>query len=294
MDKKKRKHGDRKDGVWIRDTDSMHALFPHLMPNRADNEAVLNEVIDLTEVNKYIAAKNAEGPAFKYTFFHVICAALIKTLVLRPKLNRFYAGKRFYQRNDYSISFVVKKEFADGSDEAIAIIKADSESEISPIEQIHSKVEKICTSVRKEHKTDGTTDIMDVLTKMPVPILSFIMNTLSWLDFHGWYPDSLMKEDPYFSSIFVSNLGSIKMNASYHHLANWGTNSFFVIVGEKRPTPFFSLDGSFEVREALELGVTLDERIADGYYYSRSIKLIHKLLDEPELLDRPIYEPVDF
>ena len=209
-------------------------------------------------------------------------------------IHRFYAGKRFYQRNDYSISFVVKKEFADGSDEAIAIIKADSESEISPIEQIHSKVEKICTSVRKEHKTDGTTDIMDVLTKMPVPILSFIMNTLSWLDFHGWYPDSLMKEDPYFSSIFVSNLGSIKMNASYHHLANWGTNSFFVIVGEKKPTPFFSLDGSFEVREALELGVTLDERIADGYYYSRSIKLIHKLLDEPELLDRPIYEPVDF
>ncbi len=294
LDNKKRKHGDRKDGVWIRETDSMHTLFPHIMPNRADNEAVLNEVIDLTAVNEYIAKKNETGPAFKYTFFHVICAALIKTLVLRPKLNRFYAGKRFYQRNDYSISFIVKKEFADSSDEAVAIIKADPESDVSPLEQIHSKVEKICTSVRKEHKNDGTTDIMNVLTKMPVPILGFIMNTLSWLDFHGWYPDSLMREDPYFSSVFVSNLGSIKMNASYHHLTNWGTNSFFVIVGEKKPTPFFKLDGSFEVKEALELGVTLDERIADGYYYSRSIKLVHKLLDNPELLDRPIYEPVDF
>ena len=109
LDKKKRKHGDRKDGVWIRDTDSMHTLLPHMLPNRADNEAVLNEVIDLTAVNEYIAKKNAAEPTFKYTFFHVICAALIKTLVLRPKLNRFYAGKRFYQRNDYSISFIVKK-----------------------------------------------------------------------------------------------------------------------------------------------------------------------------------------
>lgn len=294
LDNKKRKHGDRKDGVWIRDTDSMHTLLPHMLPNRADNEAVLNEVIDLTAVNEYIAKKNAAEPAFKYTFFHVICAALIKTLVLRPKLNRFYAGKRFYQRNDYSISFIVKKEFADSSEEAVAIIKADPESEVSPVEQIHSKVEEICTSVRKEHKTDGTTDIMDTLTKMPTPILSFVMNTLAWLDFHGWYPTSLMLEDPYFSSIFVSNLGSIKMNASYHHLTNWGTNSFFVIVGEKKPTAFFNLDGSYEVREALELGITLDERIADGYYYSRSIKLVHKLLDNPELLDRPTYEPVDF
>ena len=149
LDKKKRKHGDRKDGVWIRDTDSMHTLLPHMLPNRADNEAVLNEVIDLTAVNEYIAKKNAAEPAFKYTFFHVICAALIKTLVLRPKLNRFYAGKRFYQRNDYSISFIVKKEFADSSEEAVAIIKADPESEVSPVEQIHSKVEEICTSVRK-------------------------------------------------------------------------------------------------------------------------------------------------
>lgn len=294
MDNDKRRHGDRKDGVWIRDIDSMHTLFPHIMPNRTDNEAVLNEVIDLTAVNRYIAKKNAANPDFRYTFFHVICAALMKMLVLRPKLNRFYAGKRLYQRNDYSISFIVKKEFADSSEEAVAIIKVDPESEISPIEQIHSKVEKICTGVRKEKKSDGTTDVMDILKKLPVPILGFVFNFLSWLDFHGWYPVSLMKVDPYFSSIFVSNLGSIKMNASYHHLANWGTNSFFVIVGEKKPTPFFKLDGSFEVKEALELGVTLDERIADGYYYSRSIKLVHKLLENPELLDRPIGEHIDF
>lgn len=285
---------DRKDAKWVGNIDSMHGLFPYIMPNRTDNEAVLNETIDLSAINEYIAEKNAADPAFRYTFFHVICAALIKAFVLRPKLNRFYAGKRLYQRNDFSISFIVKKQFNDKSDEAIAIIKADPESDIPAIEQIHSQVEKICTTVRKENKQDGTTDIMDVLVKMPRPILSFVMNFLSWLDYHGWYPNALAKEDPYFSSIFVSNLGSIKLHASYHHLANWGTNSFFVVVGEKKPTPFCKEDGSVEVKEALDLGITVDERIADGYYYSRSVALVRKLLENPKLLDLPISEPVDY
>ena len=285
---------DRKDAKWVGNIDSMHGLFPYLMPNRTDNEAVLNETVDLSAINEYIAEKNAADPAFRYTFFHVICAALIKAFVLRPKLNRFYAGKRLYQRNDFSITFIVKKQFNDQSDEAIAIIKADPESPVPAIEQIHSEVERICTTVRKENKKDGTTDIIDDLVKLPRPILSTIMNFLSWLDFHGWYPNALAKEDPYFSSIFVSNLGSIKLHASYHHLANWGTNSFFVVVGEKKPTPFCREDGSVEVKEALDLGITVDERIADGYYYSRSVALVRKLLENPKLLDLPISEPVDY
>ena len=285
---------DRKDAKWVGNIDSMHGLFPYIMPNRTDNEAVLNETVDLSAINEYIAEKNAADPAFRYTFFHVICAALIKAFVLRPKLNRFYAGKRLYQRNDFSITFIVKKQFNDQSDEAIAIIKADPESPVPAIEQIHSEVERICTTVRKENKKDGTTDIIDDLVKLPRPILSTIMNFLSWLDFHGWYPDALAKEDPYFSSIFVSNLGSIKLHANYHHLANWGTNSFFVVVGEKKPTPFCREDGSVEVKEALDLGITVDERIADGYYYSRSVALVRKLLENPKLLDLPISEPVDY
>lgn len=285
---------DRKDAKWVGNIDSMHGLFPYIMPNRTDNEAVLNETVDLSAINEYIAEKNAADPAFRYTFFHVICAALIKAFVLRPKLNRFYAGKRLYQRNDFSITFIVKKQFNDQSDEAIAIIKADPESPVPAIEQIHSEVERICTTVRKENKKDGTTDIIDDLVKLPRPILSTIMNFLSWLDFHGWYPNALAKEDPYFSSIFVSNLGSIKLHASYHHLANWGTNSFFVVVGEKKPTPFCREDGSVEVKEALDLGITVDERIADGYYYSRSVALVRKLLENPKLLDLPISEPVDY
>ena len=294
MDKQKRRRGDRKDGTRVPENDPMHLITPYLLPNRADNEAVLTEVFDMTAIEAYLAEKNADNPEFKYTFFHVICAAIAKVLVLRPRMNRFYAGKRLYDRNDIIFSFVVKKKFEDNGAEALAIITIDKDGNVSPVEQIHSKVQKIVYSVRRENKTDGTTDKMGILVKLPRGILKFVMNFLAWLDYHGHYPAALMKDDPYFSSVFISNLGSIKMRANYHHLTNWGTNSIFVVIGEKKPTPFFQPDGTYEMRSALEMGLTIDERIADGVYFAKSVRLLHTLLDNPHLLDLPIQTPVNY
>ena len=284
----------RKDGILVPETDPMHLITPHMVPNRCDNEAVLTELFDMTAVEAYLAKKNADGPEFKYTFFHVICAAIAKVLVLRPRMNRFYAGRRLYDRNDILFAFVVKKKFEHNGAEALAIIKVDKDGEVSPVEQIHGKVKDIVYSVRKENKTEGTTEKMGILTKLPRGLLRFVMSFLNWLDYHGRYPAALMKDDPYFASVFVSNLGSIKMHANYHHLVNWGTNSIFVVIGEKKLTPFFQPDGSVQMRDALELGLTIDERIADGVYFAKSIHLLRRLLSQPELLDEPIQTPVDY
>lgn len=284
----------RRDGTLVPETDPMHLITPHMVPDRCDNEAVLTELFDMTAVEAYLAKKNADGPEFKYTFFHVICAAIAKVLVLRPRMNRFYAGRRLYDRNDILFAFVVKKKFEDNGAEALAIIKVDKDGEISPVEQLHGKVKDIVYSVRKENKTEGTTEKMGILTKLPRGLLRFVMSFLNWLDYHGKYPAALMKDDPYFASVFVSNLGSIKMHANYHHLVNWGTNSIFVVIGEKKLTPFFQPDGSVQMRDALELGLTIDERIADGVHFAKSIHLLRRLLSQPELLDEPIQTPVDY
>jgi len=293
MNERKRRRGDRKDGYLVRDIDSMHALAPYLIPNRADNEAVLAENIDMTQVIRYIEEKNADNPEFKYTFFHFIVAALAKTIVLRPKMNRFYSGHRLYDRKDLLFSFVVKKKFSDNGMEVLATIKIDPDSETPPLEQVYEKVKKIVYSVRKENKNDSTTDKMDLLLKMPRPILRTAVRLLRWLEYHGHYPKFLMYDDPYYSTVFLSNLGSIKMSADYHHLANWGTNSIFAIVGEKKMMPFYLEDGSVEIKEGLNLSLTIDERIADGFYFANSIKILRKIFADPKLIERPIYEPIE-
>ena len=249
-DRKKRR-GDRKDGYLVRETDPLHAISPYILPNRTDNEAVLTETVDMTNVVAYIEGRNADSPEFRYTFFHFICAALAKTITLRPKMNRFYSGHRLYDRKDLLFSFVVKRKFSDDGAEASATDKIDRERDVPPLDQIYEQVKKYVYSVRKSDKNDSTTDKMNLLLIMPRPILRFAMRVLRWLEYHGRYPKALMYDDPYYSSLFLSNLGSIKMSADYHHLANWGTNSIFVIIGEMKPMPFYAADGSVSVREAL-------------------------------------------
>jgi hypothetical protein len=124
MEKTKRRYGDRKDGALIRDLDGMHFITPLIYPNRCDNEAYISERIDLTRINEYLARRNETESEFPFTMFHLIVAALIKTITLRPKMNRFIANKNFYQRNEVSASFVVKKQFADDAAEALAVIHA--------------------------------------------------------------------------------------------------------------------------------------------------------------------------
>lgn len=293
MNEKQIRRGDRKDGYLVKETDPIHAICPYILPNRADNEAVLTETFDMTNVIAYINEKNKDDPEFKYTFFHFICAALAKTITLRPKLNRFYSGHRLYDRKDLLFSFVVKKKFDDNAEEVLATIKFDRDSEISPIEQIYEKVKEIVYSVRKEGKTDSTTSKMNIMLKIPRPLLRLTFKFLGWLEYHGRYPKSFMVDDPYYSSVFISNLGSIKMSADYHHLTNWGTNSVFCIISEKKPTPFYNPDGSVTMREALKMSLTVDERIADGLYFANSIKIIKKLFEEPELIERPIGEQIE-
>ena len=135
---------------------------------------------------------------------------------------------------------------------------------------------------------------MDILNKMPRWLSKAAIKTLCWLDRHGWVPQDIIASDPYYSSVVLSNLGSIGLKCGYHHLTNWGTCSLFCIVGEKKMAPYFAADGSYEMRETLDLGLTIDERLADGYYYSKSIKLLKYLLEHPELLERPANEEVDY
>jgi len=284
---------DRRDGYYLKDIDSMHVIMPYVMPNRAANEAVLSELIDITAMDKYVKERNASNPDFKYTWFHVICAALSKVLILRPKMNYFISGYRMYERKNIELAFTVKRKFEDSSEEALAKYIVDRNGG-SLIEQVHSFVKDIVTKVRVHDRTEGITKKFNFYQVLPRPLFRFFVWILRVLEYFGAYPQSMSKYDPCFCSVYVTNLGSIKMNANYHHLFEWGNNSFFVVVGEKKAQPFFNEDGTYEMKDAIPISFTIDERIADGYYYAKSIQLFKYLLQHPELLDQDAQTPITF
>lgn len=135
---------------------------------------------------------------------------------------------------------------------------------------------------------------MDILNKLPRWFVKFFIWLMRQLDRHGIVPKAIIEADPYYASVILSNLGSIKLRSGYHHLTNWGTTSLFVVVGEMKERIFRNENGEDEYRNSVDLGLTIDERLADGYYYSKSVRLLKYILEHPECLERPFSEPVDY
>ena len=289
--KKIRRRGDRKDGKLIRDLDPLHYVTGILYPNRCDNEAYISERIDLTAVNAYLEQKNADGPEYKYNLFQIIAAALTKTIYLRPKLNRFIVNGKFYQRNEVSTSFVVKRQFSDKGEEVLAFLHAKADD---TLDSIHEDIFRQVSTFRGSDYVDPSSNAMDIFNKMPMWMSRSLIKTVMVLDRHGKVPTFLIETDPYYSSCVISNVGSIKLKSGYHHLTNWGTCSLFCLIGEVKNRPVYADDGSYKMVPTVDLGLTIDERLADGYYYSKSIKLLEHLITHPELLEHPLCEEIDF
>lgn len=291
MEKKKKKWGDRSDATWLKDIPAMNRIMPGIMPNRADNEAYISVDVDLRPIEQYIAKKNEGRTEDKYTFFHVISAAVGKAFVLRPRMNRFVCNYKVYQRDEITVAFTVKKRFSDKATEGLAFFKYD---DTETMDSYHQKIMDVIHQTKREDVADTSTGAMDIVTKLPQWLINTIVRAVLWLDKHGWAPQSLIGSDPNHASIFLTNLGSIGLECGYHHLVNWGTNSCFIVIGKKHMKMEYSKDGSSDLHEVIPIGITLDERIADGYYYSGTVALVKELLAHPELLDMPANTPVEY
>ncbi|MBR0461173.1 MAG: 2-oxo acid dehydrogenase subunit E2 [Erysipelotrichaceae bacterium] len=282
--------GDRRDGILLRDLDSLHYITGIIYPNRCDNEAFISETIDLTNINRYLKKKNVKGIEYKYNLFQVITTAMVRTITLRPKMQRFIVNGNFYQRKEVTTSFVVKKLFQDDGAEALAFLHLKDDDNI---DTIHDKIYKEVSTQRSD-KIDSTTENMDFLNKLPRFISKLGIRFIMWLDKHGWVPESMTCNDPYYSTVVMSNLGSIKMKSGYHHLTNWGTCSIMCLIGEIKKRPVYNDKGEAKMVETVDLGLTLDERLADGYYYSKTVQLLKYLLQNPKLLEEDLNKEVDY
>lgn len=286
-----RKWGDRYDAKRVRDIDGLHHYMAYLMPNRTDAEVYINEKIDITNLLEYIKEKNASGER-KVTIFHCVIAAVARTVKMRPLLNRYISGKRYYMRNDISLGFTIKKQFTDHSEETLMIYKPKNEENLCAItDRLTPKVKEA-----KKEKENGQSvdDILNIVKKFPKPVMYLFMAFMKFADSHGLMPKSFSSVDPSYVSVMLSNLGSIKCDAVYHHLNNFGTNSIIITIGEIHKEVVLDENNNQVIRDVVNIGATLDERIADGFYFARSLKLIKHLFKNPELLDKTLGEEIDF
>ena len=277
--------GDRKDAKKVRNLDGLHNVMIDIKPERCDSDVYMNKEIDVTKLIKYVEKYKKEHPDDKITYFHAFAMAFAKTIYNKPLLNRFVANRTFYDRNDVIIAFVAKIAFEEDSEEVIINIKVDKDDNIFTLrDKITKRVAKIRNS-KKGEKKENTNNIVDVVGKLPKLIRMIVTGALKFLDKHGWLPESITKDNLYYSSVILSNLGNFKIGSIYHNIVNFGTSSIIATMGMIHKSKVIDKDGKEKIIDVCDFGVNMDERIADGYYFAKSIKVLEYILDNPELLE---------
>lgn len=272
---------NRKDGIKVKRLDGLHGLIPFVMPKRADADVYINSKIDVTNLVNYVEELKKSDKYAKLTYFHAISMAMGKVVYNRPLLNRFVINKSFYDRKNVTLSFVAKKEFTDSAEETFNVITVEENDNLFSVsDKINHKVKK----VRNEKKTNAADDFINNIGRLPKIIRWLIFRLVKFADNHDLIPSNLTNNSIYHSTVLISNLGSIKCGAIYHHLTDLGTNSILMTIGEIKDEPVI-VDGKVEIRKMCEFGVNIDERIADGFYFAKALKLFEYLMQNPRELE---------
>ncbi|MEG0799078.1 MAG: 2-oxo acid dehydrogenase subunit E2 [Bacilli bacterium] len=283
----KKKFGDRKDAYKIK-IDGFHKLMIQIKPKRCDSDVYINKKIDVTDLLTFLEKKNKENPDNKYTLFHAFIAASGKTFYNRPYMNRFICNGNYYQRKDITISFIAKTSFEDDATEYMATLIMKEDYNIDDIQSLTStKVKALRSEVKGEAEK-----AVDLLGSLPKILRYPIVGALKFLDRRGWLPQSLADSILYYSSLIITNLGSIHCGAIYHNIVNFGTNSMIAAIGEVHKEIVIGKDGKESIRDICEVGINIDERIADGFYFVQAVNLVQYIIENPILLEDKLSEKV--
>lgn len=281
--------GNRPDGRLVRNLDPMQKIMPYIMKTRTDSMNMYEDTFACRPMDLYIKAKAEEG--LKLSYMHILIAAVVRLIALRPQLNRFVMRGHIYTRPKIWVSFVVHPTLQDGS--TGTTIKLCFEG-TETITEIATKInEAIQNETTKRVGENGTDKLMRVLmNNIPGPFISLVVNTLLWMDKHNLLPKAIIELSPFHTSFFITNLKSLGINHIYHHVYEFGTTGLFIAMGKEKRLPTLHNNDVIPQKQ-MGFGLVSDERFCDGLYYALSLRQLRKFMNNPAILEKPLEKKIE-
>lgn len=280
MNKKRRRFGDRYDGKLLRKVDPFYKIIPYIMKTRVDSQVFFDDKIILEKTEKYIQDKRAQN--INVSFLHIVIAAMVRTMALKPRLNRFVSGRKIYARNGIFVSLAVKRDISEDSPETTI------KMEFEPTDTIFDVMEKMNKAINENKQTNATNDTdktAKLIMMCPGFLVRFLVGFLNWLDHRGKMPKVLNRVSPFHTSVFVTDLGSLGVQPVYHHIYEFGTTSIFVAFGIKNKERIIDRNHNIVEQKYVNVKIVVDERICDGYYYAKAFRIFRRYVENPQLLE---------
>ena len=268
----------RVDGKLIKGLSPMRRMMPFIMRGRVESTV-------------YFEQKFRMGPALQYQWQHapdrssrifpLLLCALARTLAARPQMHRFVAGRRLWQRGHIDLSFAVKKSLDDDAPMSTVKLRLQGNETIGQVQALMDRAIKEGRGARKNQSEKE----MALALALPRFATRFALASLRWLDFLGLVPRAMLDADPMYASAFVANLGSIGLDAPFHHLYEYGTIPLFVAIGRVKKDLALGDDGQPITDDFLTIRYSFDERVTDGFYCAGSLEYFKQLVEQPWLLE---------
>ena len=276
--------GRRPDGRRLKGIDPIVQITPYLMPMRCDAQVFLEHKLDYEMLSRYIARKGAEGQ--KVTFMQLIVAAYVRGVSQHPEINRFIKNKQYYSRNNLSVSFTLLKD-SQNHDSPESTVRI----EFDPSDTLFDVRDRMIAAVEanRGESSDGDA-FVDKLAGglLAVPgLANLVVGLVRLLDRYGLAPSALVKELPFYSSMFITNNASIGLHHVWHHIYNFGTVSAFFGMGSILKEATVDPEGKTRMKRWLPIGVTVDERVTSGAHYAAFFADVVRCLNHPELMETP-------
>lgn len=275
--------GLRPDGKRLKNIDPIQKIMPHIMKDRHDGQNIAKYEVRCEPFDEFIKAEREKGNRFNY--MHLVIAGIVRTFALKPRLNRFIMNGRIYKRKGgIFVSFVVKKKLSsEAADSTIKVQFTGHEN----IYEVKEKIDEAINTVNAPTKSNGTDKLARVLTIIPNFIIKGVVGLLKFLDKHGMLPNAILKLSPFHTSCFVTNLKSIKGEYIYHHIYDFGTTGLFFAMGKEKMVPVVDeIDyvPTLGMGKVMNIGIVMDERFCDGFYYVSSLKMLKDFYTNPTKL----------
>ena len=270
----------RSDGVAVKDASAYDKILALIMKDRNDALVYFKSQLELKNIKQF--RKDARARGKNYPLLVILYTAIIRSYYLRPRLNRFVVSGRIYQRQDITIAMVVKPRMSDDSEETVIKLHFKGNESLDDVERI---LQDGIDNARQQEAVETKTDkLVAKLNKLPTFCLKLAVGLFKSLDKINCLPTSLVEASPFHATVFVTNVGSIGLDAIYHHIYNFGTIGNFIAIGKKVKVPKL-VDGNIEESSCINVGIVSDERICDGLYLSKSMRVFKKFIEHPELLE---------
>lgn len=265
-------------------------LVPIIIQSRTEAAIYMDQTLVMDDAMEFISKWNEDVPEgqMKMSVMQIVLTAIARTVSQRPGLNRFISNFRHYQRNNISVSFVTKKSLVDDGIETNVTMPFRPED---TLKDVNERFTRFVGAAKSEEGNKGDGDV-DIFEKLPVFVLRLVIWSIKFLDKRNWIPRSMVQLLPFYCSIFLTNVGSLKLDAPYHHNFELGNCGIFMSLGMIRFEKYIDKDNQIKDRRVVSVRYTFDDRIVDGIYSGRAMKLLKSYIENPEkLMDEPEINP---